>query len=56
MPIGTELKVSRIFIRKGANNYDSVTFTGKYSHFGVKHKVRFWVTLADANNIEFTVM
>jgi hypothetical protein len=53
---GTVLKVSRIFIRKGASNYDSVTFTGEVKKFGVLRKVRFWVSLEDANNVDAKVV
>jgi hypothetical protein len=56
MPIGTILKVARIFIRQGAHNYDSVTFTGGYHHHGTVRKVRFWVSLKDANNIQYKVI
>lgn len=49
LPKGTTLKVDRIYIRKGAGDYDSVTFfmpgTGK--------RIRFWAKLADVNRIEF---
>lgn len=49
LPAGTTLVVRRIFIRQGAGDFDSVTFSarvGKKSH-------RFWVKLEDANNIMF---
>jgi len=48
LPAGTELIVRRYYIRLGQSAFDSVTFSvkvGKKSH-------RFWVKLADANNIE----
>lgn len=53
---GTELIVSRIFIRKGSPGYNSVTFTGKVSKWGVTRTVRFWVSLDDANNIKCKVI
>lgn len=53
---GDVLTVDRIFIRKDSSHYDSVTFKGKVKHTGVYHRVRFWVSLSDANNIEFEVI
>jgi hypothetical protein len=52
---GTLLVVDRIFIRKDSSFYNSVTFKGEVEHRGVKHRVRFWVSLHDANNIEYKV-
>lgn len=48
-PEGTVLKIERIYIRKGARDYDSVTFrlVGK----GVKG--RFWAKLDEVNTMEF---
>jgi hypothetical protein len=51
---GDQLVVDRIFIRKGARDYDSVTFIGFIVMHGVKRRVRFWVSLEDANKIEYT--
>ena len=45
LPIGTQLKVSRIYIRQGQDNYNSVTFSGK--EIG-----RFWAKLDDVNEID----
>jgi hypothetical protein len=53
---GDELTVDRIFIRAGAESYDSVTFKGKVMYCGVYHKVRFWVPLMYANQIECEVI
>lgn len=61
LPAGAVLKVDRIFIRKGAATYDSVTFCLKASvkspvvamGKSIRGSVRFWVKLADANNLEF---
>lgn len=53
---GDVLTVDRIFIRKGAESYNSVTFKGRIKVGGVFHPVRFWVPLADANNIECEVV
>jgi cytochrome c1 len=64
LPAGTILQVDRIYIRKGASNYSSVTFYCKSlpsvsinDRFNPKKKpnkaVRFWVKLDDCNKIEF---
>jgi hypothetical protein len=50
---GSVLKFDRIYIRKEQGNHDSVTFKAEIQHMGVWYKVRFWVSLEDANNIEF---
>jgi hypothetical protein len=50
---GTVLKFDRIYIRKGAELHASVTFKAEVRQMGVWYKVRFWVPLNDANNIEF---
>ena len=55
IPAGTELRVDRIYIRKGSSEYDSVTFLlcGQKTRKEVKNRaVRFWAKLADVNNIE----
>lgn len=49
----TVLTFDRIYIRKNQAFHDSVTFKAAVCHLGVYHKVRFWVTLEDANKIEF---
>ena len=50
-PKGTILKVSRIYVRVGASDYDSVTYTVvKSSRKDLNG--RFWVKLADANQME----
>lgn len=69
LPAGTELSVDRIYIRKGASEYSSITFyakrlpeityTGKRWHYGSSKPkkikaFRFWAKLADCNQIEFT--
>lgn len=53
---GDVLTVDRIFIREGSSNYDSVTFKGIVMHNGVYHKVRFWVPLMCANDINCEVI
>ena len=49
LPKGVILVVDRIYIRKGANDYSSVTFKAP------ELKKRFWVKLEDANNLNFSV-
>jgi hypothetical protein len=67
LPAETTLKVDRIYIRKGASDYSSVTFFASGLGevlvkprwiFGSgkekkKKSLRFWAKLADCNNIEF---
>jgi hypothetical protein len=53
---GTNLNFSRVFIRKGQTEYDSVTFYGDVHHNGVIRKVRFWAKLSDVNKIEYEVV
>lgn len=50
-PKGTTLKMSRIYVRQGASDYDSVTYTVVKSP-RKDLKGRFWVKLADANEME----
>lgn len=50
-PRGTKLSVSRIYIRNGKADYDSLTFWA--SGFG-KKKVRFFAKLADVNRMRVT--
>ena len=52
LDVGDVLIVDRIYIRNGSEMFNSVTFRGQVKKNGVFHKVRFWVGLADANNIE----
>ena len=51
LPKGTSLKVDRIYIRKGAGDYSSLTFWMVLP--GEKKKIRFWAKLYDVNKIEF---
>ena len=50
--VDDELTVDRIFIRDGSKNFDSVTFKGTVKFHGVYHRVRFWVPLMYANQME----
>jgi hypothetical protein len=68
IPKGTILQVDRIYIRKGASDYSSITFYAKnlgeiemtrYSYGTVpakkvkKKALRFWAKLSDCNTIVF---
>lgn len=58
LPKGTVLKIERIYIRKGNDDFDSITFTCPEIKVVVpgrttRRAVRFWVKLDDANNIQF---
>ena len=53
LPAGTVLTVDRIYIKKGRADYNSITFMVKKTPFYKKGKLRFWVKLKDANEIEF---
>jgi hypothetical protein len=53
---GANLRVDRIFIRQGSEDYNSVSFRGDVSHMGVIHKVRFWAKLSDVNKIKCKVI
>lgn len=54
LPAGSVLSIDRIFIRKGANDWSSLTFFLKeHPTLSFKKKPRFWVKLLDCNKIEF---
>ena len=53
LPAGTKLKVSRIYIRNGVQDYNSVTFWAENKELFGKKKPRFWVKLPEVNNIHF---
>lgn len=56
-PKGSILKVSRIYIRNGQKNFDSMTFFVKFPKDFIPKKLsgrkRFWAKLENCNNIEF---
>jgi hypothetical protein len=56
LEVNTELKISRVHIRKAQEDYDSVTFYGGIHHMGVIRKVRFWAKLGDVNKIEYEMV
>jgi hypothetical protein len=47
LPKGTWLKIDRIYIRKGAKDFDSVTFYGRL--LNSKKSFRFFAKLVDVN-------
>ena len=58
IPKSSILTIDRIYIRKGQSDYSSISFFIIFpKDFKLinpyKKKVRFWVKLEDANNIEF---
>lgn len=64
LPKGTELVVDRIYIRKGASDYSSITFrtyslgpmdvpNASYRKTKTKKSLRFWVKLQECNTIVF---
>lgn len=62
LPVGTVLKVDRIYVRKGSSDFSSLSFTTKsfgsvdtltWNNKPAKRGVRFWARLSDCNNIEF---
>ena len=63
LPKGASLTVDRIYIRKGAAEFSSLTFLlpvtpqikKHFDYTGTKKSFRFWVKLTDANNIEFSM-
>lgn len=61
---GAELKIDRVYIRKGADDYSSITFfadkgaeftTGKKTLCEPKRRIRFWAKLGDVNGIQCSV-
>jgi hypothetical protein len=53
IPAGMVLIVERIYVRKGASDFSSLTFRIKKEK-GAKIYGRFWAKLDDCNRIEFT--
>lgn len=57
LPMGTELTVSRVYIRQGNKDFDSITFNSKLmNQKKVVFKGRFWVKLFDANTMEVNLL
>jgi hypothetical protein len=58
VPKGTTLTVDRIYIRKGATSFDSITFNIAKGNCPARpeiEKTRFWAKLSDVNRIECEV-
>lgn len=65
-PTGTILKVDRVYIRKGAKDFSSITFHAKNleivnGEFTISNKkkpksFRFWAKLSDCNTINFELI
>ena len=56
LPANTILQVDRIYIRKGAPDYDSLSFFISSSDIlPNKKKIRFFAKLVDINNIEYNL-
>lgn len=53
LPVGTILKVHRLYMRQGGEDFNSMTFTAKLP--GAKKKPRFWAKLDDCHEMEFTL-
>ena len=51
LPQGTRLKVARIYIRQGVDSFDSITFTIVKHSEDKKIKGRFWVKIAEVNQM-----
>lgn len=49
-PAGIELSVDRVYIKRGQQAFDSVTFRVKFPD--IKGGFRFWAKLSDVNKIE----
>jgi len=57
LPIGTKLKVARIYIRAGQKGFDSVSFNVNFiATNGQEIKSRFWAKLEDVNKLEASVI
>lgn len=54
LPAGTVLTIDRIYIRKGASDFDSISFFLDGAKLpgrkGIHSRVRFWVKLDDVNS------
>ena len=56
LPRGTKLVVDRVYVRQGAEAFDSITFRLRKGEHGVDKKIfgRFWAKLGDVNRIYCT--
>lgn len=54
LPLGTELTIDRIYIRKGMNDFSSLTFNiNKIPNITKKNRLRFFASLEDVNKIVY---
>lgn len=54
LPVGTELTIDRIYIRKGMNDFSSLTFNINHlPNLKKKGRLRFFASLEDVNNINY---
>lgn len=51
LPVDTELKIKRVYIRSGSGSYSSITFSINNSE-KFKKSYKFWAKLKDVNRIE----
>jgi hypothetical protein len=56
LPEGSVLTVDRIYVRKGAPEYDSVSFVLQAKSAGYTGRIRFWVKLKDLDEMEFELV
>jgi hypothetical protein len=66
LPVNTILKLDRIYIRQGSEEYDSITFLvedcpypelrGKKAKGFLTGKLRFWAKLDDVNTIDCNIL
>lgn len=54
-PAGTQLKIKRIYVRQGASDYSSLTFSVVKTSLPIKGTPQFWAKISDVNNIQFEV-
>jgi hypothetical protein len=55
LPVGTVLKIDRVYIRKGASDYSSLSFFIKKHNDKDFVGKRFWAKLSDVNTIQFNI-
>lgn len=67
LPVGTVLRIDRIYVRKGSSDFSSLSFyiesttrqdlmPSKQKPGFKKGRMRFWAKLADVNRIEFDLV
>lgn len=53
LPVGTTIRIERVYVRAPASSYDSVTLRILSSPIKSLAKARFWVKLSEINKLEF---